>query len=77
MHALLNHAKAEDYTEPDWSNNEMLLKKGVRSYRTKINPPNPNVGKKSTYLSYWFFFFSKEAIEQLLQLTRLQLLLEI
>ena len=28
-------AKAEDRTEPDWSNTiEMLLRKGVRGYRT-------------------------------------------
>ncbi len=28
-------AKAEDRTEPDWSNTlEMLMRKGVRSYRT-------------------------------------------
>ncbi len=33
----IDHAKAEDRTEPDWSNTiEMLLRKGVRSYRTKI-----------------------------------------
>jgi len=30
-------AKAEDRTEPNWSNTvEMLLRKGVRNYRTKI-----------------------------------------
>ncbi len=33
----VEHAKAEDRVEPDWSNTiEMLLRKGVRSYRTKI-----------------------------------------
>lgn len=33
----IERAKAEDRTEPDWSNTiEMLLRKGVRSYRTKI-----------------------------------------
>ncbi len=33
----IDGAKAEDRTEPDWSNTiEMLLRKGVRSYKTKI-----------------------------------------
>ena len=31
----IDRAKAEDRTEPDWSNTlEMLLRKGVRRYRT-------------------------------------------
>jgi hypothetical protein len=31
----IEHAKAEDRVEPDWSNTlEMLLRKGVRSYKT-------------------------------------------
>jgi hypothetical protein len=30
----VEHAKAEDRVEPDWSNTlEMLLRKGVKSYR--------------------------------------------
>ncbi len=33
----IDRAKTEDRTEPDWSNTiEMLLRKGVRSYKTKI-----------------------------------------
>ena len=33
----IERAKAEDRTEPNWSNTvEMLLRKGVRNYRTKI-----------------------------------------
>ena len=32
----IEQAKAEDRTEPNWSNTiEMLLRKGARSYRTK------------------------------------------
>jgi hypothetical protein len=34
---LLDRDKAEDRIEPDWSNTiEMLLHKGVRSYKTEI-----------------------------------------
>ena len=34
----IERAKAEDRTEPDWSNTlEMLLRKGVRSYGTNSN----------------------------------------
>jgi hypothetical protein len=35
IHELeIEQAKAEDRTEPDWSNTlEMLMKKGVRAYR--------------------------------------------
>jgi hypothetical protein len=33
-------AKAEDRTEPDWSNTlEMLLRKGVRSYKSNSHRP--------------------------------------
>ena len=33
----IQQAKAEDRTEPDWSNTiEMLLRKGVRGYKTNI-----------------------------------------
>jgi len=33
----IERAKAEDRTAPNWSNTvEMLLRKGFRSYRTKI-----------------------------------------
>ena len=33
----IERAKAEDRTEPNWSNNiEMLLRKGVRNYMTKV-----------------------------------------
>lgn len=32
----IERAKAEDRVEPDWSNTlEMLMRKGVRSYKTK------------------------------------------
>ena len=38
IHMLeIERAKSEDRVEPDWSNTlEMLLRKGVRGYRTKI-----------------------------------------
>ncbi len=35
----IERARAEDRTEPDWSNTlEMLLRKGVRGYRTNHKP---------------------------------------
>ncbi len=42
----IERARAEDRTEPDWSNTiEILLRKGARDYRTKIlsSKLNPNV----------------------------------
>ena len=45
----IERAKAEDRTEPDWSNTiEMLLRKGVRSFRTDLQPTRSNCTRRQT-----------------------------